>query len=131
MKLTKLAAGLALGASLLLASSALASNKGNLQLFQKVTLDGKALSPGQYKVEWNGSGNNVHVKVLKDGDTVASAIATMKPGNSQDNDGYVTTKEKDGSEALTSVFFGGKDWSLDLSPAKSSAKTQPAHSASM
>lgn len=121
MKLSKLAAGLALGASLLLASSALASNKGDLQLFQKVTLEGKALSPGQYKVEWNGSGKDVHLKVLKDGDVVATAMATMKPGNSQDNDGYVTTKEKNGSEALTSIFFGGKDWSLKLHPAKSSA----------
>jgi hypothetical protein len=123
MKLSKLAAGLALGASLLLASSAFASNKGDLQLFQKVTLDGKALSPGQYKVEWNGSGNDVHLKVLKDGDVVATAMATMKSGNSQDNDGYVTTKEKNGSEALTSIFFGGKDWSLQLHPAKSGATT--------
>lgn len=107
-----------LGASLLLASSALASSSGNLQLFEKVTVDGKSLSPGQYKVEWMGSGNNVHLEVLKDGNVVATAPAKMNPGNSQDNDGYITKTEKNGTKALTAVFFSGKDWTLQLNSPK-------------
>ena len=107
-----------LGASLLLASSALASSSGNLQLFEKVTVDGKPLSPGQYKVEWMGNGNNVHLEVLKDGNVVATAPAKMNPGNSQDNDGYITTTQKNGSKALTAVFFSGKDWTLQLNSPK-------------
>lgn len=114
MKLLSLAAGALLGASLFLASSALASGSGNLQLFEKVTLDGKALSPGQYKVEWNGSGNQVHVDLMKNGNVVAAAPATMKPGNAQDNDGYVTKTAKNGQKQLAAVFFSGKDWTLQL-----------------
>lgn len=118
MKLSSLAASVALGGSLLLASSALASSSGNLQLFEKVNLDGKSLSAGQYKVEWNGSGNKVHMEVLKDGNVVATAPAKMTPGNPQDNDGYITTTEKNGTKALTAVFFSGKNWTLQLNSPK-------------
>ena len=113
MKVLSLAASLALGA-LFFASSALASGSGNLQLFEKVTVDGKALSPGQYKVEWDGSGNQVHVKMLKNGHLVATAPAKMTPGNPQDNSGYVTKAGKSGQKQLAAVFFGGKDWTLQL-----------------
>lgn len=124
MKLSSLTACIVLGASLVLASSALASNSGNLQLFEKVSLDGRSIAPGQYKVEWNGSGNSVHMKVIKDGNVVATAPASMKPGNSQDNNGYITTTEKNGSKALTAVFFSGKDWTLQLNSPKAMDKGQ-------
>jgi hypothetical protein len=118
MKLSSLAASVTLGASLLLASSTLASGSGNLQLSEKVTLDGKFLSPGQYKVEWDGSGNKVHMEVLKDRNVIATAPAIMTPGNSQDTDGYITTAEKNGTKALTAVFFRGKNWTLQMNSPK-------------
>jgi len=117
MKVLSLAASVALGA-LFFASGALASGSGNLQLFEKVTVDGKALSPGQYKVEWDGSGNQVHAKILKDGHVVATAPAKMTPGNPQDNNGYVTKTGNSGEKQLAAVFFGGKDWTLQLNSQK-------------
>jgi hypothetical protein len=127
MKVTSLAASLALGASLLLASSALAANKGSLQLFEKVTVDGHVLSPGQYKVEWSGTGDKVQVQVLQGNSVVATVPATMQPGNPEDTDGYITTKAKNGTDALSALFFSGKNWTLQLHPSDSASTSGNAH----
>ena len=48
------------GAMLLVASGAFAPNatKGTLRLYETVSVQGKQLPPGNYKVEWNGTGAN-------------------------------------------------------------------------
>jgi predicted extracellular nuclease len=114
MKVLSLFAGLALGASLMLASSALASDHGNLQLFDKVILNGKQLHPGQYRVEWTGTNQSAEVKILHDGRLLAETPAKIVTATAQNNDGYMTFKTKSGKQDLTGIFFGGKDWTLQL-----------------
>ena len=67
--------GLVLGLALMLASSALALSKGNLELSDAVTLNGTTLKAGEYKVQWEGSGPNVEVSILKGKNVVATAQA--------------------------------------------------------
>ncbi len=64
MRRTKFTAGL-LTFSLLLAASAIAgnTNKGTLQLTDTVTVGGKQLPAGKYRVEWAGSGATVEVSI--------------------------------------------------------------------
>jgi hypothetical protein len=105
------------GSALLLSSAALAgqNNKGKLVLSDKVVVDGKPIERGNYAVEWDGSGPAVQVKLLQDGQTVAtlSAHVTEQAGRNA-QDAYATTTEPDGSRALTAIYPGGKRLALEF-----------------
>ncbi|HUI75745.1 MAG TPA: hypothetical protein VLX32_12400 [Candidatus Acidoferrum sp.] len=119
MNVSKLLAGVTLGACLFFASSAFASDHGNLRLFEKVTVNGTQLGPGRYKVEWSGTNNKAEVKILKGSDLLASVPAKIVPTEAQEDDGYTMKKTKSGKEDLTGVFFGGKKWTLEIKQASS------------
>ena len=96
------------GATLLFSSAALAgeTNKGTLRLDDKVVVDGKPLAPGNYRVEWDGSGPTVQVKLLQGKQAVATIPAHLtEQASPNSQDGYATTAEPDGSRALTAIFF--------------------------
>jgi hypothetical protein len=122
MKLVAIASGLVLGASMLFASSAFA-NSAKLDLFENVRMDGQNLKPGHYTVEWNGTGNNVHLQIKQDGKVLASAPAIIRTGNPEESTGYTTNTKKDGTVALKEIFFGGKHWTLEIQAPESSAAT--------
>ncbi len=90
--------------SLLLAASAFAAGtgKGTLHLYESVDVQGKQLPPGDYKVEWNGEGPKVALSI------------TMIVGEKNRTDGYGAKKSDDGKNALTEIFFHGKDFELRL-----------------
>jgi len=124
MKLSKIATML-FGTALLLASGVLAgeTNKTNISLADKVTVEGKTLEPGTYKVEWTGSGTNVQVTVSKGNKQVASfpAQLTEQPSTNSAS-AYSTTAAADGSKSLTAIYVGGKKSILQIEGA--SASTQ-------
>jgi hypothetical protein len=131
MKLSKLVLSLA-GAALLLCSGAVASenNKGTLRLSDKVSLEGKVLAPGTYKVEWQGSGPSVQVTILKDKETVATFSARLSDLTTPSRaNAYGTESGADGSRLLTTIYFGGKKFSLQVEQkqAGQSANSQPAN----
>jgi hypothetical protein len=118
---------LLVGSSLLLSASAFAgtSNKKTLHLYESVTIDGKQLAPGDYKFSWTGTGPDVTVDILKGKETVASVpahIVSVPAPNKQD--GYSSEAAKDGSHSLTTLFFSGDKFDLELGDA--SAKATPA-----
>ena len=78
MKLSKISLAL-LGSALMFSSAALAgdSNKGSLQLYEKINVEGKALNPGHYTVTWEGAGPNVQVTVLQGKQAVATFPAHL------------------------------------------------------
>jgi len=129
MKLSRISITL-LGASLLCCASALARNsdKGSLNFTESITVAGHQLTPGQYRVEWNGTGANVELTFVQDGQTVATAPAQEVLQKSKfDQDGYGFTKQKDGRDLLTEVFFHGKDYEFRIEQ-KSNASTSTAAS---
>jgi len=126
MKATKLFT-LLVGSSLMLSASAFAGNgnKKSLHLYESVTLEGKQLPPGDYKFEWSGTGPDVKVDILKGKETVASVPARIVAVPvSNKVDGYSATAGKDGSHSLTTLFFSGDKFDLQIGDA-SSAKTAP------
>lgn len=131
MKLSQIALSLA-GATLLLCAGAVAAenNKGTLHLSDKVSLEGKVLAPGTYKVQWQGNGPSVQVTLLKDKDTVATFSATLsdKPIASR-TDAYSTESAPDGSRSLTAIYFGGKKYVLQVEQkrASQSSNSQPSN----
>jgi hypothetical protein len=116
------------GASLLLAASAFAAGagKGTLHLYESMDVQGKQLPPGDYKVEWNGEGPNVELNITEGKKTVASLpaqVVTVAEKNT--TDGYASKKLDDGKNALTEIFFHGRDFELRLG---NQASAEPSHS---
>ncbi|HYL62813.1 MAG TPA: hypothetical protein VE077_09340 [Candidatus Methylomirabilis sp.] len=115
MKASKLSAFLFV-ASLLLPVALLAGsmNKKSLHLFETVTVHGKTLSPGDYRVEWNGSGPNVKLDIVQGRDTLVTVSAKIVTESiKSEQDGYTLDKDH-GNQELVSIFFSGTDYRLQI-----------------
>ena len=116
MKLSK-ASILLIGSALVFSSGAFAgdANKGKLHLQHKTIVEGKPLNPGNYTVEWTGTGPSVQVTLLQGKQTVATfpAHITEQPTPSHDN-AYGSAPESDGTYRLTTIYIGGKRTALAL-----------------
>ena len=105
------------GSALLFSSAALAggNNKGKLELTDKIVVDGKAIEPGHYRVEWDGSGPAVQVQILQGKQTVVTLTAHVtEQANPNPQDAYSTADGPDGSRALTAIYPGGKRLALEF-----------------
>jgi len=119
-------------AALLLSSSALAAenNKGTLHLSNKVSLEGKVLAPGTYKVEWQGNGPTVQVTIVKGKETVSTFSAHLTDqAVASRTDAYSTASSPDGSQSLTTIYFEGKKYTLQVeqNQASQQSSAQPAN----
>ena len=104
---------LILGLALLLATSALAANKGSLQVQEPLTVNGTRLAPGEYKVQWEGAGPNVELSILAGKKVVAKVPAHMidldRPSAA---DSAVVRNNGDGTRTLSEVRLNGKKFSF-------------------
>src|ERR1700757_3961661 len=104
-----------LAGALLFAAGAFAgeANKATLRLQEKVSVEGKQLAPGNYKLEWDGAGPDVQVNILRGKENVATVPAHLveQPARNA-QDAYSTNAEPDGSKALTGIYVGGKTFAL-------------------
>jgi hypothetical protein len=125
MKMSRIST-LLFGSALLFSSAALAgeNNKGKLELTDKVVVDGQAIERGDYRVEWDGSGSAVQVKILQGKQIVAtlSAHLTEQAGRNP-QDAYSTFTEPDGSRELTAIYPGGKRLALEFDHTAPSAQS--------
>ena len=108
--------------ALLLATSAFAATKASLQLDDPVSLNGTTLQPGDYKVQWEGTGPNVELSITQGKNMVAKAAAHMidLPAPAANN-AAVTMKSDSGPNSLTGLRFQGKKFAFDLSQTTSDA----------
>ena len=116
MKLNKLAVSL-LALGLLGSSAAFAreSNKTTLNLYEKVTVNGKALNPGKYTVDWEGTGPSVQVNILQGKQTVATVPAHVTEQPTANNaNAYGSSAQPDGTRTLTTIYIGGQRTALEL-----------------
>jgi hypothetical protein len=115
MKASKISKGLLLGLALLLATSALASNKGSLAVTDNCTVAGKQLAKGDYKVSWEGTGPDVQLNIMKGKEVVATVPAHLTELNSSSqNDAAVLNNNSDGTKSLAEIRFAGKKYALSL-----------------
>ena len=113
MKISKIAKTLTLGIGLLVATSALAANKGTMKLFDAASVGGKQIPAGEYAVTWEGNGPTVDVKVMKGNKvlvTTAAQLVDLK--RAPDNDGTTTKTNSGQGIAVTQIFFRGKGQAL-------------------
>jgi hypothetical protein len=118
MKFATVSKSLVLGFALLLASSAFAATKASLQLINPVTVNGTKLKPGDYKVQWEGSGPNVELSIMQGSNVLAKVPAhIIELDTPASSDAAVTRKNDSGPNTLAGVRFHGKKFALELGEA--------------
>ena len=81
-------------------------NEHSLTLTDPVKIGTTQLKPGNYKVEWNGTGPAVQVAFLKNGNTVATAPATLRTNdNKVIQDDIVTDATRANTRTLREIDF--------------------------
>ena len=102
-----------LGLALLLATSALAANKGSLQVQEPINVNGTRLAPGDYKVAWDGAGPSVELSILQGKKVITKVPAHMVDlGKASPNDAAVVKSNGDGTKTLSEVRLNGKKFAL-------------------
>jgi hypothetical protein len=114
MKFATVSKSFVMGLALLLASSAFAGVKANLQLSNPVSVNGTKLKAGDYKLAWEGTGN-VELSIMQGKTVVAKVPARVVDlSTASANSAAVTTTNGDGSKSLSGVRFEGKKIALEL-----------------
>lgn len=118
LKVKRSMKGIALAGVVLLAGSALAASKGSLELQEPANLAGTQLKSGAYTVQWEGTGDQVQLKIFQGKKKVASTSAKMvmldKP---LQRDAALLRRNDDGSMTVTRINFGKKNFALEISSA--------------
>lgn len=102
--------------ALLLAGAAFAANanSGNLHLEKTVTVQGKQLESGEYRVQWDATGDTVELNITDAKRTVTTVTARVVPVSWKNESDGLVTRDQNGSNALTQIFFRGKNYELHL-----------------
>ena len=109
--------GIVLATVVLLAGSAFAANdnKGSMELQNPTNVAGKQLNKGNYNLRWEGTGDQVELKIYQGKNLVASTPAkVLKVENPLSNNSAVVNKNPDGTSSLAEVRFGGKKYALQI-----------------
>jgi hypothetical protein len=118
MKFATVSKSLLMGSALLLASGAFAANKASMQVQSAVIINGATLKPGDYTIEWNGSGSNVELSITQGKKVLAKVPAhVVDLETASNNNATVIRRNDDGTNSLTGVRFGGKKFALEVGEA--------------
>lgn len=101
-----------LGAAVLLASTAFASNKGSLQIREKVEVNGQQLPAGEYQLRWTGSGSDVELSFMKGKTEVLKTAAKVVSLSEAPNSDSAVVDHANGKTAISQVRFAGKKFAL-------------------
>jgi hypothetical protein len=115
MKFATISKSLIMGLALLLASSAFAAEKASLTLTHPATVNGTTLNAGDYKLQWDGTGPNVEVSIVKGKNVVAKVPAKIvELRSAPQNNAAVMRVNSDGTSTLSGARFEGKKYGLEL-----------------
>jgi len=115
MKFATVSKSLVMGLALMLATSAFASDKGKLQIYNPVTVNGTTLKAGDYKLEWTGTAGNVELSIIQGKNVLAKVPAHVVDLKSPSaNDAAVINNGDNGTKTLAGVRFEGKKFALEL-----------------
>jgi hypothetical protein len=115
MKFATVSKSLVMGLALLLASTAFAATKASLTLQNPTVVNGAKLKPGDYKLQWDGSGPNVEVSIMQGRTVLAKVPAKVVDLSSPaQNNAAVVKHNDDGTITLAGARFEGKKFALEL-----------------
>ena len=109
----KASKNLMLGLALLLATGAFAANKTTLQVSEPTQINGTKLAPGDYRLQWEGTGPSVEVSIMKGKNVVAKVPAqVVNLDTPSPSDAAVVTRAQDGTRNITQIRMSGKKYAL-------------------
>ena len=118
MKFATVSKSLVIGLALLVAANAFAATKGSLQLNNPTTVNGVKLKPGDYKVQWEGTGPNVELSIIQGKTVLAKAPARLiELSNASTQSAAVTLRSDNGTSTLSGIRFEGKKYALEVGAA--------------
>jgi uncharacterized protein with FMN-binding domain len=127
MKVTKSLA-LIFGVAMLLSVMAFAkdkANEANVEVPEAVQVGSTTLQPGTYKVQWNGTGDNVQVNFLMHHKTVATTQATLAENQTESPyTDVVTEKGANNQKQLVEIDFSKSKQVLKLNANGANANSQ-------
>jgi hypothetical protein len=107
--------GIVLAAVVLLAGSALAASNGPLELQEPASIAGTKLKTGTYTVQWEGTGDQVQLKIFDGKKEVASTSARVVPLDKPlQRDATLLRRNDDGTLTVTRINFGKKNFALEI-----------------
>ncbi len=106
--------GLAATFFLLIPAAAFAKDKPehNVRLYEPVLVGSSTLQPGHYKVEWQGTGQAVPIKFLRDGKIVLSTTGQVVDKSKPPQTDEITTEKTNNKERLQEIDFGHRKEAL-------------------
>ena len=80
-----------------------------------LTVNGTNLKPGDYKLQWEGTGPEVEVSILQGKNVITKVPAKLVDlSSSASADATVTRHNNDGSSSLAGVRFEGKKFAIEV-----------------
>jgi hypothetical protein len=119
MKFATVSKSLILGLALLVASCAFAETK-SMEINNAVTVNGTKLKPGDYRLQWNGTGPNVELSIMKGSKVVAKVPAhVVDLETPAANTATEVKTDGNGTPSVTAFRFQGQKYALELADAAS------------
>ena len=104
-----------------LALLAASKNSGNVTFSETVTINGAQVPPGEYRVEWKGTGASVEATILRAGKVVASSPATIVTGKTNVDGAFEAREGENNSHTLDAIYW--TNTSLRFNQASTSTAT--------
>lgn len=81
-------------------------NQHSVELSDSVQVGNAQLKPGNYKVEWQGTGSEIQITFIRDGQTVATVPGTVKTNDAKVvQDEIVTEDTSANTKTLKEIDF--------------------------
>jgi hypothetical protein len=88
-------------------------NQHSVEISESVQVGGTQLTPGTYKVEWQGTGPEIQVNFVRDGKTVATSPGTLKANDARVvQDDIVTDTTEANTKTIREIDFAHNKESL-------------------
>ena len=97
------------------------ANEGKFTISEPVQVGSTQLKPGDYKVQWDGSGDAVNVKIMQGKKTVATTSAKLVNRDQEAPYNAVILKDATGGKAINEIDFGKRKEALVLTDTQMSS----------
>jgi hypothetical protein len=110
MKYSAILAILAMSPAALLAAP---KNSASVRFTETVTINGTQVPPGDYSVQWQGTGPTVEASILKGGKVLTTAPATLTERKGNSDVAVETNQGEDNTRVLEAIDWRNRSLHFD------------------
>jgi hypothetical protein len=107
-------AGVLAGIAIVFATTAFAADKGSMTVFDPIMVNGIQLAPGDYALQWDGTGDNVQLNILRGKKVVATTAASIVQLKTPAPQNMTSTRNAGNGKTLSGINFRGKSYALTI-----------------